>query len=54
MSAQNGTLLWLVEMQYAKIRSHSKAEHLKAQHGEMRIYVLKTELQIDASKIMKE
>ena len=28
------TLLWLMEMECVKIRTHCKAEHLKAQHGE--------------------
>ena len=54
VSAQNETLLCLVGMKYAKIRSHCKAEHLMDQHGETRIYVLKAELKIDADKIVKE
>ena len=43
------TLLWLTGMEYAKIRTHCKA-----QHGETGTYVLKAELKMDAGEIVKE
>ena len=37
-----------------KIRTHCNAEHLMAQHGETRIYVLEVELKMDARQTVKE
>ena len=37
-----------------EIRTHCKAKHLMAQHGKMRIYILKVELKMDASQTLKE
>ena len=54
MSAQNETLFWLAGMKYVKIGTYCKAEHLKSQHGETRIYVLQAELKMDAGEILKE
>ena len=54
VSAQKETLLWLAGMNYGKIRSHCKALHLMTQHGETRIYVLETELKMEASQTVKE
>ena len=48
------TLQWLTEMEYAKIRTHCKAEHQKAQHGEMGACVLKAEPKMDADEVVKE
>ena len=36
------------------IRINCKAEHLIAQHGETRIYILEVELKMDASQTVKE
>ena len=33
-----------------EIETHCKDEHLMAQHGETRIYILEVELKIDASQ----
>ena len=48
------TLLWLTEMECAKIKTYCKAEHYKAQHGEMGACVLKAEPKIDANEVVKE
>ena len=48
---RNETLFW---MNCVEIRSHCKAEHLMAQHGERRIYILEVELKMDASQTVKE
>ena len=48
------TLLWLTEMECVKIRTHYKAEHQKAQHGETGACVLKAEPKMDANKVVKE
>ena len=40
-------------MNYVKIRTHCKAKHLMAQHGELRNYVLEAELKMDASQTVK-
>ena len=37
-----------------EIQTHCKVEHLMAQHGEIRIYILKVELKNDASQTAKE
>ena len=37
-----------------EIRYNIKAEHLMAQHGETRIYILEVELKMDASQAVKE
>ena len=47
-------LLWLTEMEYAKIRTHGKAKHYKAQHGETGACVLKAEPKMDANNVVKE
>ena len=47
-------LLWLTEMEYAKIRTHGKAKHQKAQHGETGACVLKAEPKMDANNVVKE
>ena len=52
--AQNEMLLWLAGMNCVEIRTHCKAKHLMAQHGETRIYMLEVELKMDASKKVKE
>ena len=47
-------LLWLTEMEYAKIRTHGKAKHWKAQHGETGACVLKAEPKMNANNVVKE
>ena len=54
MSAQNEMLLWLAAMKHGGIRTHGKAEHLMAQYGETRNYLLEVELKMDASQTVKE
>ena len=44
--------MWVNICKYVKTRTHCKASHLKAQHGEKRIYVLKAELKMDGSEIV--
>ena len=41
-------------MNYVEIWTRCKAEHLIAQHGETRIYILEVELEMDASQTVKE
>ena len=43
------TLQWLMEMEYAKIRTHYKAEHC-----EMGACILKAEPKMDADEVVKE
>ena len=43
-STQNERLLWLIGMDCVKTGTHCKAEHLMAQHGKTRIYMMEVEL----------
>ena len=54
VSAQNETLLWLAAMNYVKLRTHCKAQHLMAKHGKTRNYILEADLRMDASQNLKE
>ena len=53
-SAWNGMLMWLAGINYVKVRTRCKAQHLMAHHGKVRIYIIKVELKMDASQTVKE